>query len=264
MATTRVPASNATPEDYLTDPTPRRTDYVGRRAGRIESPWGSVDIAIHHAPDCDFCNTPSHGGFRVANGLLERVESVHGAGFKPWAGRGWYEEDCDWAAVVAALPELFSRKECFTALRCVARNAVRDADEHNGQGWRAILAWSRSSDCHAAILRAKAEHWARESADLWECTSGGTKSGYDAADVDWVSSFRRFGDDATLRAVPLAGYFDHEPYGVWTLQEILAAERTPRRVDYKPVIEQVHAIGAQCDPGALLAKLLGEQTPTAA
>jgi hypothetical protein len=41
--------------------------------------------------------------------------------FKPFAGRNWYEEDCDWAIVALAFPQHFPDDANPVALKTIKR-----------------------------------------------------------------------------------------------------------------------------------------------
>lgn len=71
------------------------------------TPWGIADSMKIIAPGITWYSTPSHGGYHLSD---ERIKAMPPAlrDFKPWAGEGWYEEDCDWCVVVLAFPEYFS------------------------------------------------------------------------------------------------------------------------------------------------------------
>jgi hypothetical protein len=68
------------------------------------TPWGKADMVTRYVKGVNFYNTPGHGGFKLSesvNRLIPvrmRCNSFAGLGLK-----GWYEEDCDWAIVVAVL-----------------------------------------------------------------------------------------------------------------------------------------------------------------
>ena len=57
------------------------------------SPWGSVDYAWEIAPGAWECVTPSHGGIKLSDALNRRIP----ARWRDLDGRGWYEEDFNWA-----------------------------------------------------------------------------------------------------------------------------------------------------------------------
>ena len=91
------------------------------------TPWGAPDHSKQIADGIVWHGTPSHGGFEL---------SAHRQGEMPDALRlgerdatGWYEEDCDWARVVCAFPDLFPEKERNIALDAL-REWAPDAYEH--------------------------------------------------------------------------------------------------------------------------------------
>lgn len=89
-----------------------------------DTPWGKADTATEHAEGVTFYSTPSHGGFRLTGAAAERVPEEIRANL--FAGRDWYEEDCDAAHVVRYLPELFTDEERAHAaqmLRWIAERA---------------------------------------------------------------------------------------------------------------------------------------------
>lgn len=75
--------------------------------GHFQTPWGAAQVATQYAPGIIFYETAGHGGF----GLQPEREAELLAkfpGFRPFCGRsGWYEEDCDSAAVILTWPDLF-------------------------------------------------------------------------------------------------------------------------------------------------------------
>lgn len=75
------------------------------------TPWGVADSVTHYGPGIAFYTTPSHGGFKLEEEQLAKLERKHGA-VKTFCGqRGWFEEDCDWAYVATAFPMLFTERE---------------------------------------------------------------------------------------------------------------------------------------------------------
>ena len=82
---------------------------------RCNTPWGIADTRTSYGPGVTFYSTPSHGGFQLSDARLLQVQSVHGP-VKTFCGQAnWFEEDCDWAYVATALPELFSEQELVHA-----------------------------------------------------------------------------------------------------------------------------------------------------
>ena len=104
----------------------RQRAALGRReiSSRAATPWGTSQGATVHADGVVFHSTASHGGFHLNP---ERNAKVH-----PLlrAVEGWYEEDCHWAAVAHAFPELFTDFE-----RASAESTIRN---WYPQAWEAI------------------------------------------------------------------------------------------------------------------------------
>ena len=71
------------------------------------TPWGVSDHQETVMPGLVFHSTPSHGGY----GLEPRLNALvlqRFPGFRTFCGQaGWYEEDCDWAAVALTFPQCF-------------------------------------------------------------------------------------------------------------------------------------------------------------
>jgi hypothetical protein len=95
----------------------RQRAALGRREIRTSAntPWGASQCATVYADGVISHSTVGHGGFHL--------DAAHNAKVHPAlrACGGWYEEDCAWAAVAQALPELFTDYE----RRC-ADQTIRD------------------------------------------------------------------------------------------------------------------------------------------
>ena len=79
----------------------------GRRRGRggANTPGGPAQTAEIYADGVAFFTTAGHGGFKLArarNAAMPKALRVAG---------GWYEEDCEWAKVAVAFPDLFTKSE---------------------------------------------------------------------------------------------------------------------------------------------------------
>ena len=81
----------------------------------IETPWGPAQTSEEIAPGIVRHDTASHGGFYLSP---ERVAEIPKPlrDFTPFAGSNWYEEDCDWAIVALAFPQLFPAEYAPMAL----------------------------------------------------------------------------------------------------------------------------------------------------
>ncbi|HYN78754.1 MAG TPA: hypothetical protein VES73_13295 [Lamprocystis sp. (in: g-proteobacteria)] len=87
--------------------------------GKINTPWGYGSGYVI-APGITLLSTDSHGGIHVTDKRLAEMPQVI-RNLDPFAGRGWYEEDCDWALVAMAFPEHFSGEHCKLAITTVHR-----------------------------------------------------------------------------------------------------------------------------------------------
>jgi len=65
-----------------------------------ETPWGPIDTVTTIAPGVRAVSTASHGGFLLDPEVNARIP----APLRRESGA--YEEDCEWAIVVVALPEV--------------------------------------------------------------------------------------------------------------------------------------------------------------
>lgn len=81
---------------------------------RLETPWGPAQIAKEIAPGITSVSTASHGGFILSPERLAALPQPLRA-IKPWAGEGYYEEDCDWAIVVAGFWQYFDEHGAYFA-----------------------------------------------------------------------------------------------------------------------------------------------------
>lgn len=119
-------------------------------APKIETPWGWPDHSVRYADGILCYSTPSHGGFHV--------DGEHSAQM-PAALRnldGWYEEDCEWAKVATAFPNLFTDREREHAER-ILRNWMPAV-------WEAV--YRRTLDPSESYMRDR-QHFEAEHADDW-------------------------------------------------------------------------------------------------
>ncbi|WP_295452114.1 hypothetical protein [uncultured Thiodictyon sp.] len=84
-----------------------------------KTPWGDGSGYVI-APGITLLSTESHGGIHVSVERLAEMPDVI-RNLDPFAGSGWYEEDCDWALVAMAFPEHFSGEHCQAAITTVQR-----------------------------------------------------------------------------------------------------------------------------------------------
>jgi hypothetical protein len=82
------------------------------------TPWGSPQTQKEYAPGLVLVTTASHGGFFVSDEMLAKMP-VDCREARTYAGKNWYEEDCDYATVVLAFPEFFSETDYYFAVQSV-------------------------------------------------------------------------------------------------------------------------------------------------
>lgn len=112
------------------------------------SPWGPIESVM--VIDSGICavTTAGHGGIWVKDDKLREMPWELRCLKSKYAPPGWYEEDCDWAIVVAAFPHLFSDADCHAALETIKAGA--------GAYDLFTQAWAYIDGPGGAILRAKA------------------------------------------------------------------------------------------------------------
>ena len=161
------------------------------------SPWGHVQDCTIIAPDIMRVSTASHGGYHCTGNAQERIETLFPT-FTPWAGRGWYEEDCDWAMVALAHPQHFDDRAVYHALQTVG-NSHASSDY-----FTAAQSWLGNNGEEARAVRNTAEQYAKTHALEYEISSLGSAPS-SAPRGAWSVSFYRLIDGATRREV-LAEY----------------------------------------------------------
>lgn len=137
---------------------------------RVETPWGWPDHAVRYAEGIICYSTPGHGGFHVdAERLAVMPVALRNEG-------GWYEEDCEWAKVVTAFPDLFTDYE-----RDHAGRTLRD---WNPDAWEAVN--GRTLDSSESFVRDR-QHFKAEHANDWVVISA-SRSGAHPGQVECVAT----------------------------------------------------------------------------
>ena len=123
----------------------------------MNSPWGQVQHSKEYPQGIAFVETASHGGFYVPAETVAKMPEALRA-FVPFAHNTsdplnecarWYEEDCDWAIVVLAFPELFQLGTVASAVMHV-RNMAQWKDATVGpmkaydKQWHHVREWLRT------------------------------------------------------------------------------------------------------------------------
>ena len=100
-------------------------DRLGRITETVvaSTPWGMAQSTTIYGPGIRKHATASHGGFELDHDRNRHVHEALRTG-------GWYEEDCAWAAVAVAFPELFTTYE--------RRQAERTIRHSMPEAWEAI------------------------------------------------------------------------------------------------------------------------------
>jgi hypothetical protein len=83
----------------------------------IDTPWGKADHYSNLGQGIFACSTSSHGGIFVPPELLHNIPAAARNDAKRWSGsEQWFEEDCCWAHVAAALPDRFTPEQVKAAI----------------------------------------------------------------------------------------------------------------------------------------------------
>jgi len=72
------------------------------------TPWGISQHSKQLARGIMRYDTATHGGYHLTQSRVNQLPPSLRA-IIPFAGNGWYEEDCDWCIVALAFPALFSQ-----------------------------------------------------------------------------------------------------------------------------------------------------------
>lgn len=85
---------------------------------RTQTPWGQADGCKRITKGIVRYFTPSHGGYHVSDGLLDKMPEYLRT--DPYTPLGWFEEDCAWCKVVISFPQYFTTDEqtqAYTTLK---------------------------------------------------------------------------------------------------------------------------------------------------
>lgn len=90
-------------------------------ASRMHTPWGGADQTLVCGPGVTQVFTPSHGGYRVDRERWEQMPAhLREIAGEPDGSYAWFEEDCEWAAVVLAFPGYFPAADLDRARETLA------------------------------------------------------------------------------------------------------------------------------------------------
>lgn len=150
----------------------------------INTPWGPAQSVKHIAPGITNITTAGHGGILLTEARQREVERSI-PDYDCFAGRGWYEEDEDWALVALLFHEHFDDQAVYFAVETVR---CRKSDH-----WKPVLNWLGTHDSIPAVRRANAYAFAVEG--KWRVGSMGSSTP-DGIPADcWCVRVRREGEN---------------------------------------------------------------------
>jgi len=115
----------------------------------VDTPWGALHAVKDYGSGIKQYTTASHGGFHVPADMRVQMPAAlqsHRC-FNNYTG--WYEEDCDWAVVALAFPDLFTPQNVMYAIETV----VGWSAEYFG----AVRAWLKTAEA-LEVCRIAAEY----------------------------------------------------------------------------------------------------------
>ena len=152
------------------------------------TPWGQAQQTKTIAPGIVRVNTASHGGYLLDEEALARMPAALRA-IGPWAGRGAYEEDCDWSIVALAFPQHFPEPAILAAVEM----GLGHFGEKGARDWL-------NTDPQGMAVKARAEAFRTANATSYRDQGGmsGAKCGWtqwacridgkDRITVEWPAS----------------------------------------------------------------------------
>lgn len=98
------------------------------------SPWGHVQTITLVVDGITQVHTAEHGGLWVSRSRLDQMPAaLRSCNTYSGAGGPWFEEDCEFALVVAAFPDAFTPRLCHAAAATI-RGSSRGYME-NAKAW---------------------------------------------------------------------------------------------------------------------------------
>lgn len=168
------------------------------------TPWGPADHVEEIAPGISSIITAGHGGYKLT---AERNKMIPA----PLRTRsGWYEEDCEWAAVGAIFPEELTRDRPGMTPERMLQTSEESLREWNPDGWEK---WKGVTLRPGESRTRDAKQWEASHADQYVDGGGGSPA---LTDPDMVKvSARRASDQVDAEfLVPKEEYarrFDERP-----------------------------------------------------
>jgi hypothetical protein len=128
------------------------------------TPWGAAQQTKQVAHGITRIDTASHGGYHLsAERLATMPEQLRR--IEPFAGTGWYEEDCDWSIVALAFPQHF---DDFAVLGAV--------ETQSGEFGKQLAREYLDQDPRGRVVARRAYAFRRANADKFR-DAGGSTSG---------------------------------------------------------------------------------------
>lgn len=105
----------------------------------MNSPWGKIDnTEATGVRGVTWVSTPSHGGYRVTEKRTRDMSphlydlAIH------YGGYYWFEEDCDWVAVILTWPEIDADRQS-TPMSVVRANALKSLRRWQPDTYKAFI-----------------------------------------------------------------------------------------------------------------------------
>ena len=126
----------------------------------VQTPWGPAHYGTKYADDVWFYSTAGHGGFMIGE-KVHKTWNEALQSYYPFAGptSRCFEEDCDWAIVALAMPDLFTARDIAFAVN-TARMMVK---MQHGRNEESITRFFNSDE--GQRVQAFADAWRQQMAD---------------------------------------------------------------------------------------------------
>lgn len=145
------------------------------------SPWGRIQTVRSVSREIEFVSTASHGGYWLGpDQWVELMDEF--PTFDAFAGAPWLEEDCDGTLAILLWPQLFERRQVWSAVRLCQQHA---------EGSHALMLahrWLGAGGNRAMKVVGMANAWEAANSNTW--LQGG---GCSTADGRWTSEWVRVG-----------------------------------------------------------------------
>lgn len=192
--------------------------------------WGEADYTEKITRGIVWYGTGSHGGYHVSSTMLKKMPyPLASIGEPDGVGGAWFEEDCDWAAVVYSFPEHFPPKlirkdgkdvlydQYGIAAECLANYHWRAWEEatdiilkpgqsHSKDEWLFYTEnkdrWITTSAIFSTSGKYKREGYTEVTAEL-----GGGQFGYYSRRGKWDNTFKQ--GKVRMLLVPSTEYYPH-------------------------------------------------------